>query len=208
MSLIQQCCWVSPKQKAWLRSPPLMLGKSCSHKLPQQPLARSAPSRNTDGQQPGCGLYASMRMFKPTSKKTPFLSLSHLQPTSQLSEVPFHRDSGSVPDVAFLEQMAGETWPVANCFLLMKHTVRGGEGPSLQPEGKGRARLCSPVPWTRGHLAYVQRKICSFKQRFLAISLNWTSKNSNYEQNLAWWEKKKKKKRSIYLWGRIWIYLN
>lgn len=49
MSLIQRCCWVGPKQKAWLCSPPLMLGRTCWQKFPQQPLACSELSPGTDG---------------------------------------------------------------------------------------------------------------------------------------------------------------
>lgn len=100
MSLIQQCCWVLPKQKAWLRSPLLTLGDSRAHKLFQQPLAYSVPSCSTDGQQPGFRLDKSKGICKPTSKKIHFLSLSQLQLKAQLSYVPFRHISASVPDVA------------------------------------------------------------------------------------------------------------
>jgi len=63
----------------------------------------------------------------------------------------------------FLRQMAGATWRVANCFLLMMHAVRGGEAPHGPAQGDDRPRPCSPAPWTQGHPAYVHRKLRSFR---------------------------------------------
>lgn len=163
MSLIQQRCWVLPKQKAWLCSPLLMLGNSCSHKLPQQPLARSAPSRNADGQHPAFGLYEPMGVHKPTSKRTPFLSLSHQNPSSWM------RPSMTTRAVTlFRGQMARATWRVANCFLLMEHVVRGGETPRapLPSSPRGMTQALQPSSLDSGSSSlYVQRKICSFRTK-------------------------------------------
>lgn len=152
LCLIQQCCWVLPKQKAWLHSPPLMLGKSCSRKLPQQPSACSVPSCNTDGQQPGFGLYKSMGMRKSQPAKKLLFSPS---PTS--SQNPSSQMCPSVMTRAvllFVGQMVGVTRWVANCFLLMKHAVRGGStcpstGLCSSPRGMTDPGLAAQFPWTR-----------------------------------------------------------
>lgn len=175
MSLIQQRCWVLPKQKAWLGSPLLMLGRSCSHKLPQQPLARSASSRNADGQPPGFGLYESMGMRKPTSENSFPLPLP---PPVEILALGCALPSRLGQRPCFWGRWLA--WPGERLIVSCWWSTRGGEErlpvlrcrASLQPQGDGR--LAAQFPGLRVVQPTLKGKSAHLEQRFLAISLNWT----------------------------------
>lgn len=149
MSLIQQRCWVLPKQKAWLGSLPLVLGDSCSHKLPQQPLACSALGCDTGDQ--------------PSGFTSPWGCSSQQQENS----LPCSSIMTWAASLMWMFQGRGLVrpgeWLTASWWWRMK------EAPAKGPKRDGRPKLCSPIPWIM-----FKGKAASAEQRFLTITLNWT----------------------------------